>query len=239
MPMMAMSPPARQSAPFRGTRVARHLCDCARGDMLINAQQARPTLEMAARLGVPVFVHPVKSATSDRPDGALWTHRDAFRTRTVNCAAMITLIEGGVFDELARIADRCDSAGLRRHSHGRSILLPESAVEWGARDLRKHVYVDTMGFDPALIRASWIFSERTRSSQEVIGPSSTTSRLTPARIGAGCCGARCRHEAGHRVRQTCASCWAYISRLRFTCNQKKMKVITTKSGISTAPDHSM
>src|SRR5262245_29194091 len=33
--------------------------ECARGDLLIDAPQARPTLEVAARLGVPVFVHPV------------------------------------------------------------------------------------------------------------------------------------------------------------------------------------
>ena len=33
--------------------------DCARGDLLIDALQARPTLEVAARLGVPVLVHPV------------------------------------------------------------------------------------------------------------------------------------------------------------------------------------
>jgi predicted TIM-barrel fold metal-dependent hydrolase len=33
--------------------------DCARGDLLIDAPEARPTLEVASRLSVPVFVHPV------------------------------------------------------------------------------------------------------------------------------------------------------------------------------------
>jgi len=33
--------------------------DCARGELMIDAPQARPTLEVAAKLGVPVFVHPV------------------------------------------------------------------------------------------------------------------------------------------------------------------------------------
>jgi aminocarboxymuconate-semialdehyde decarboxylase len=32
--------------------------DCARGDAFIDAPQARPTLTVAAKLGVPVFVHP-------------------------------------------------------------------------------------------------------------------------------------------------------------------------------------
>src|SRR4029077_3253781 len=33
--------------------------DCARGELMIDAPQARPTLAVAAALGVPVFVHPV------------------------------------------------------------------------------------------------------------------------------------------------------------------------------------
>jgi predicted TIM-barrel fold metal-dependent hydrolase len=33
--------------------------DCARGDLLIDAPQVRRTLEVASRLGAPVFVHPV------------------------------------------------------------------------------------------------------------------------------------------------------------------------------------
>jgi len=33
--------------------------DAGRGDLLIDAKEARPALEAAARLGVPVFVHPV------------------------------------------------------------------------------------------------------------------------------------------------------------------------------------
>ena len=33
--------------------------DCARGDLLIDAPQARPTLEVAAKFGVPVFAHPI------------------------------------------------------------------------------------------------------------------------------------------------------------------------------------
>jgi predicted TIM-barrel fold metal-dependent hydrolase len=33
--------------------------DCARADLLIDAPQARPTLEVAAKFGVPVFAHPI------------------------------------------------------------------------------------------------------------------------------------------------------------------------------------
>jgi predicted TIM-barrel fold metal-dependent hydrolase len=37
--------------------------DCASGDRFLDAPEARPTLEAAARLGVCVFVHPVRSGT--------------------------------------------------------------------------------------------------------------------------------------------------------------------------------
>src|SRR5205085_8547617 len=58
--------------PYDGERAAREaeralrdlgllglFVDCARGDMLLDAAQARPTLQVAAQLGVPVFAHPV------------------------------------------------------------------------------------------------------------------------------------------------------------------------------------
>ncbi len=35
------------------------LVECAQGDLLLDAPQARPTLEVAAKLGVPVFAHPI------------------------------------------------------------------------------------------------------------------------------------------------------------------------------------
>jgi predicted TIM-barrel fold metal-dependent hydrolase len=55
--------------------------ECARGDLLIDAPQARPTLEVAAKLGVPVFVHPSGPAAAHQTDGPLWAHRDSVRTR--------------------------------------------------------------------------------------------------------------------------------------------------------------
>jgi aminocarboxymuconate-semialdehyde decarboxylase len=58
--------------PYDGERAAREaerairdlgllglFVDCARGDMLLDAAQARPTLQVAAQFGVPVFAHPV------------------------------------------------------------------------------------------------------------------------------------------------------------------------------------
>jgi predicted TIM-barrel fold metal-dependent hydrolase len=128
--------------------------DCARGNMLINAPQARPTLEAAARLGVPVFVHPVNpQPLTDQmaPYGRIAT---LFARGTVNAAAMITLIEGGVFDELPELRIVVTALAFGGIAMGAAFssqsLLPDGALA----TMRKHVYVDTMGFDPALIRAS-------------------------------------------------------------------------------------
>jgi len=74
--------------------------DCARGDMLLDAPQARPTLAIAARLGVPVFAHPVAPQALTRqmaPYGVIGT---LFARGTVNSACLIALVEGGVFAEL-------------------------------------------------------------------------------------------------------------------------------------------
>lgn len=71
--------------------------DCARGDLMIDAPQARLTLEVAARLGVPVFVHPVAPQPLTRqmaPYGQIGT---LFARGTINSASLIALIEGGTF----------------------------------------------------------------------------------------------------------------------------------------------
>src|SRR5215831_3461031 len=74
--------------------------DCARGERLIDADEARPTLEAAAALGVPVFVHPVAPQPLTRqmaPYGVVGT---LFARGTANSAALLALIEGGVFAAL-------------------------------------------------------------------------------------------------------------------------------------------
>ena len=76
------------------------LVECARGDLLLDAAQTRPTLEVAARLGVPVFAHPIAPQPLTRqmtPYGLIGT---LFARGAVNSAALIALVEGGVFSQL-------------------------------------------------------------------------------------------------------------------------------------------
>jgi predicted TIM-barrel fold metal-dependent hydrolase len=127
--------------------------DCAKGDLFLDCPQARPTLTEAARLGVPVFVHPVEWAPLARhltPYGRL---AGLMARGTVNAASLIALIERGVFTELPAL--RVVVTGL---------ALGGLLVEAGFRDLsacrdvadilRRNVCIDTMGFHPASIRAA-------------------------------------------------------------------------------------
>jgi aminocarboxymuconate-semialdehyde decarboxylase len=128
--------------------------DCARGDLLIDAPQARPTLEVAAKFGVPVFVHPVAPQPLTKqmaPYGLIGT---LFARGTVNSAALIALVEGGVFSQLPglRVVVTAHAIGGLAMASG---LSGDSRMPGGAIEvMRQHVFVDTQLVHPALIRAS-------------------------------------------------------------------------------------
>lgn len=128
--------------------------DCARGDLLVDAPQARPTLEVAAKLGVPVFVHPVAPQPLTKqmsPYGLIGT---LFARGTVNSASLIALIEGGVFSQLPglRVVVTAHAIGGLGMAAG---LSSQSLLSSGTIDvMRKHVFIDTTLIHPALIRTS-------------------------------------------------------------------------------------
>lgn len=128
--------------------------ECARGELMIDAPQARPVLEAAARLRVPVFVHPVNPQPllgKMEPYGRIGT---LFARGTVNSAALIALVEGGAFTSMPdlRVVVTALAVGGLAMTAGFSHM---SRLPDGTRDvLRRNVLVDTMGFDPALIRLS-------------------------------------------------------------------------------------
>ena len=153
--------------PFDGERAAREaerairelgllglFVDCARGDTLLDAPQARPTLAVAARLDVPVFAHPVAPQPQTRqmaPYGVIGT---LFARGTANSAALIALVEGGVFGELPnlRVVVTGHAIGGLAMAAG---LSPQSRLPTGAADvMRRHVFIDTQMIHPALIRAA-------------------------------------------------------------------------------------
>lgn len=188
--------------PFNGERAAREaerairdlgllglFVDCARGDMLLDAAPARPTLQVASRLGVPVFAHPVAPQPLTRqmaPYGVIGT---LFARGTVNSAALIALVEGGVFAELPNlrvvvtghaIGGLAMASGLSRQSR-----LPTGAIE----AMRRHVYIDTQMIHPALIRVAidLLGSDRVMAGSDwpIVDDGPMRGRLHDAMLRAG------------------------------------------------------
>lgn len=128
--------------------------DCARGDLLIDAPQVRPTLEAASRLGVPVFVHPVAPQPLTKqmaPYGVVGT---LFARGTINSAALLALLEGGVFSQLPglRVVVTAHAIGGLAMAVG---LSSQSRAAPAALDLlRRHVFIDTQLIHPSLIKVS-------------------------------------------------------------------------------------
>lgn len=128
--------------------------DSAKDGRLLDAPEARPALAAAHALGVPVFVHPVNPPGLTEqlaPYGRFGT----FLARgTVNAASLVALIASGVFEELPGLNVVVTTLAIG------GVLLA-GAFSDGARltrttaeALRRHVYIDTMGLSPILIRAA-------------------------------------------------------------------------------------
>lgn len=127
------------------------LCiDCALGDRYLNAPEAHPIFVAAAKLDVPIFVHPVS------PPGltnrlAFLGHGGVLMARgTETAASLLALLRSGIFDELPtlKIVFPMIAAAVFLFA---GMVDSENGHE-GSTDVRHQLYVDTMGFDPASIR---------------------------------------------------------------------------------------
>ena len=125
--------------------------ESAKHDLLPDAPQARPTLAAAAALGVPVFVHPVTDPTMHKRFGRTGRQGVRLARATINSAALIAMLEGGVFDELPKlrvvVTTLAIGGVLMVGGFGDGMRIRRDAPEL----TRRHVYVDTMGIDPALV----------------------------------------------------------------------------------------
>lgn len=130
--------------------------DCALGDCFLDAPEARPVLEAAAKLDAVVFVHPVSPVGLTERLAQLGHTGVLLARGTENAASLLALLRGALFDELPRLkivfpcigAASLLFAGIADQEYGQ-----ESG--WGNLRpgvARKSLYVDTMGFDPASIR---------------------------------------------------------------------------------------
>ena len=120
-------------------------------DLLPDAPQARPTLAAAAALGIPVFVHPVTDPTLHKRFGRTGRQGVRLARATINSAALVAMLEGGVFDELPKlrvvVTTLAIGGVLMVGGFGDGMRIRRDAPEL----TRRHVYVDTMGIHPALV----------------------------------------------------------------------------------------
>jgi aminocarboxymuconate-semialdehyde decarboxylase len=125
----------------------------AKGDLLLDAPQARPTLAAAAELGVPVFAHPITDAQMRKRIGRYGRPGTTLNRGTVNSATLLALVEGGIFEELPNLRIVVSTLAIG------GILLAAGFAEGKLREdgiavLRRHVYIDTMRLNSVLLRAA-------------------------------------------------------------------------------------
>jgi predicted TIM-barrel fold metal-dependent hydrolase len=128
--------------------------ESARRDLILGEKETRTTLAAAAALGVPVFVHPLTDPALHKRFSRSGRIGLRLARGTINNAALITMLEGGTFDELPKLQVVVTTLAMG------GILLAGgfgdgSRIRSDAPALtRRHVYVDTMGIHPAVVRAA-------------------------------------------------------------------------------------
>jgi predicted TIM-barrel fold metal-dependent hydrolase len=128
--------------------------ESAKRELLPDAPQARPTFATAAALGVPVFVHPVTDPAMHNRFKKFGRLGVRLARANINAAALVALLESGTFDELPNLRVVVTTLALG------GVLLAGGFGD-GARlrkdapaVARRHVYIDTMGLHPVLVRAA-------------------------------------------------------------------------------------
>lgn len=128
--------------------------ESAKGDLLPDSPESRPTLAAAAELGVPVFLHPVADRQLDarfRKFGPLGVR---LTRSTINSAALYALLQGGVFEELPSLKVVITSLALPGVLFAAGMPDGSALRKETAASHRRHVYIDTTGMDPVGVRAA-------------------------------------------------------------------------------------
>jgi len=126
--------------------------DCARGPWLLDAPQARPTLEAAASLGVSIFVHPVNPAPLGERFAQLGAAGRLLARAGETSLTLLALLRSDVLVRLPSlriVVPMIAVAGLLQAA------LYDDEVGWEgvtpSRE-RQRFFVDTMGLDPPSLR---------------------------------------------------------------------------------------
>jgi predicted TIM-barrel fold metal-dependent hydrolase len=153
--------------PFSGDAAARELTravtelrlrgvfvESARKNLLLGDKESRPMLKTAAELGVPVFVHPQTDPELHKRFSRTGGIGRRYARGTINGAALINMVESGAFDEAPRLQMVITTLAfgalmlVAGFGNGQNIRSDAPALA------RRHVYIDTMGLHPALVRTA-------------------------------------------------------------------------------------
>jgi len=131
--------------------------DCTQGDHWLDEPQARPTLAVAAALGVPVFIHPVSPAGLAERLESLGQSGTLLARGTENTASLLALLRSGIFDELPqlKIVVPMISAAFFLFAGMADQEYRSGEESWHGSSpsiTRRRLYIDTIGLDPAMIR---------------------------------------------------------------------------------------
>lgn len=123
--------------------------DSSRAGKFLADPAARPTLEVAARHRVPVFVHPVAHPNSEVLIEGAGMLGNSLGRGLMNGVAFLSVIQGELLDELPDLHLVFATLGLG------AIVQAARGGRYG-RDrrhgTRPNIYFDTMGHDPDIIR---------------------------------------------------------------------------------------
>lgn len=122
--------------------------DSSRGGKFLADPSARPTLEVAARYRVPVFVHPVAHPNSEVLIAGAGAWGNSLGRGLMNGVALLSVLNANILDDLPDLHLIFATLGVG------AIVQAARGGKFarGARGGRPNVYFDTMGDDPRLIK---------------------------------------------------------------------------------------
>jgi len=125
--------------------------DSSRNEEFLGAASVRPTLEAAARLKVPVLVHPVGAPNSDALRRGAGTPGYSFGRGLVNGVAFLSVLRSGLLEELPDLHLVFTAIGA-----GALVIAAAESEQYSEKNraagIRPNVYFDIMGLNPQTIR---------------------------------------------------------------------------------------
>ncbi len=127
---------------------------CAKGGLLPDDARARPALAAAAEMGVPVFMHPVPDTEFRTRFKACGRLSEPLSRSTINSAALLAMLEGGVFEELPTLHVVVTALALGGLCLAKSLGVGAHIGADEPAAARRHVYADTTGLSPFITRTA-------------------------------------------------------------------------------------